>query len=264
VQVVLDGLPGLTKYVKRTELNEGTQIRGEGKRSLRRLEGVEKAEEGSEARKEGGLSGGGNGLDSFDPIEVKFDEPILVDEKEWKSDKLNSAISGAVQRRLEEISRKMSLSEEQKEKELSKEINQEWTSESTLLSWSTKLTRKLFEIIQGSGEGESNNSNLKTQQSSERNDLESSDPNRRKLQADTSRKRLEEVDDSSVITYTEESPGYPVGGFANGKYFIFNHVSIMIQYHYPPEELNLQGVRIVGFLVEPRSRAQACGQDERP
>jgi transmembrane 9 superfamily protein 2/4 len=57
--------------------------------------------------------------------------------------------------------------------------------------------------------------------------------------------------------------GFPVGIVQQGKYFVHNHVTIVLNYHANPGVY--QGYRIVGFEVEPRSISQSLkdmGDDE--
>jgi transmembrane 9 superfamily protein 2/4 len=57
--------------------------------------------------------------------------------------------------------------------------------------------------------------------------------------------------------------GFPVGLVQQGKYYVHNHVSIILSYHANPS--SYQGYRIVGFEVEPRSILQSIrdeGDDE--
>jgi len=56
--------------------------------------------------------------------------------------------------------------------------------------------------------------------------------------------------DSGEFTYVD---GFLVGLLQNGRYFVHNHVTLDLQYHMDPTKY--EGYRIVGFEVEPRSRA---------
>eukprot|EP00928_Gymnodinium_smaydae_P001105 TRINITY_DN10402_c0_g2_i1.p1 TRINITY_DN10402_c0_g2~~TRINITY_DN10402_c0_g2_i1.p1 ORF type:complete len:619 (+),score=137.73 TRINITY_DN10402_c0_g2_i1:60-1916(+) len=46
-------------------------------------------------------------------------------------------------------------------------------------------------------------------------------------------------------------PGYPVGLQKNGRYYIYNHVVLVLSYHSNPDKY--EGYRVVGFEVEPYS-----------
>jgi len=53
--------------------------------------------------------------------------------------------------------------------------------------------------------------------------------------------------------------GFPVGIEKNGKYYVHNHVKLLLQYHASPYDY--EGYRIVGFEVEPHSMVQAVRSD---
>jgi len=53
--------------------------------------------------------------------------------------------------------------------------------------------------------------------------------------------------------------GFPVGIERAGKYYLHNHVKLMLQYHASPYDY--EGYRIVGFEVEPHSMVQAVRSD---
>lgn len=55
------------------------------------------------------------------------------------------------------------------------------------------------------------------------------------------------------------SSGFPVGFITGNKYFVYNHVKLILSYHSNPEQYD--GYRIVGFEVEPMSIQQFTRPD---
>jgi len=53
--------------------------------------------------------------------------------------------------------------------------------------------------------------------------------------------------------------GFPVGIERNGKYYIHNHVKLLLKYHASPYDY--EGYRVVGFEIEPHSLVQALRSD---
>jgi len=62
---------------------------------------------------------------------------------------------------------------------------------------------------------------------------------------------------TNTFTYAD---GFLVGVEQQGRYFLHNHVLLDLQYHMNPELY--EGIRIVGFEVEPRSMVQSTREDK--
>mmetsp|Transcript_40419 Transcript_40419/g.88382 ORF Transcript_40419/g.88382 Transcript_40419/m.88382 type:complete len:653 (+) Transcript_40419:15-1973(+) len=69
--------------------------------------------------------------------------------------------------------------------------------------------------------------------------------------------RFSPTDADVTLTYMN---GFPIGANKLGSYYVHNHVTLDLQYHFNEQEY--EGYRIVGFEVEPKSIAQVGGGGE--